>query len=422
MPATTSPPQHRIHTLDIVRGVAVMGILAMNIISFGLPAAAYVNPPTIGIEGPADWAAWLFGFLFIDGKMRGLFSLLFGASMLLVMERAAERGESATGVHLRRMGWLLAFGLVHFYCIWSGDILILYAVIGVAAYLFRKESSASLLSWSIVLLMMQLLITGGAALGLFAAAGQLSGPAPDPQAAAIWSNMVSGFGVAPGELTLEIAIHRGSYDDVFAYRMDELGSWPFYMLFDYGAETLAYFLLGMWALRSGFLAGTWEDRAYRRVAFICLALALPAYVLLAYWQWISGFRVEVLFAAQFALALLPRPLMVIAMAALIILWTRGGGALTSRISAAGRAAFTNYLGASIVLTTLFYGYGLGWYGHLSRTELWGVVLACWAGMLLWSKPWLERFAYGPFEWLWRSLARGRLQPMRKQAAPVAAHP
>ncbi len=107
--------------------------------------------------------------------------------------------------------------------------------------------------------------------------------------------------------------------------------------------------------------------------------------------------------------------MVVATAALIIIVSRSGGAFAGRIAAAGRAAFTNYLGTSIVMTTLFYGYGIGLFGQLSRAELWIPVVAMWAVMLLWPKPWLERYRYGPLEWVWRSLARGQLQPMRKPA-------
>ena len=107
-----------------------------------------------------------------------------------------------------------------------------------------------------------------------------------------------------------------------------------------------------------------------------------------------------------------RPVMIAAFAALIILATRGGGALVERVAAAGRAAFTNYLATSLVMTSLFYGYGAGLFGTMSRAQLWLVVVPMWALMLLWSRPWLERFRYGPFEWLWRSLARGAAQPMR----------
>jgi uncharacterized protein len=126
MTASDEPPP-RIHALDIVRGVAVMGILAMNIVAFAMPFNAYMNPAAFGSHGPADYASWLFSFIFIDGKMRGLFSFLFGASMLLVIDRAEAKGESPAGIHFRRMAWLLFFGLIHFYLIWYGDILIGYA-------------------------------------------------------------------------------------------------------------------------------------------------------------------------------------------------------------------------------------------------------------------------------------------------------
>jgi uncharacterized protein len=125
-----------------------------------------------------------------------------------------------------------------------------------------------------------------------------------------------------------------------------------------------------------------------------------------------------IFACAMAATTPFRPLMVIATASLIILLTRRGGSLVQRIAAAGRAAFTNYLGTSILMTTLFYGYGLGLYGALSRIELWAVVIAMWALMLLWSKPWLERFRNGPLEWLWRSLSRGRAERLRREPALV----
>ena len=143
-------------------------------------------------------------------------------------------------------------------------------------------------------------------------------------------------------------------------------------------------------------------------------IGIPAYVLLAWGYAQSGFTLPMTFAYVMAATVPFRPLMILATAALIILLTRRGGWLVDRIAAAGRTAFTNYLGTSILMTTLFYGYGFGLYGSLSRAELWPVVFAAWALMLLWSKPWLERFRYGPFEWLWRSLARGELQPMRRE--------
>ena len=111
-----------------------------------------------------------------------------------------------------------------------------------------------------------------------------------------------------------------------------------------------------------------------------------------------------------------RPLMIVGWACIVILLARPGGALTGRLQAAGRMAFTNYLMTSLICTTFFYGYGLGQYGHWTRAPLYLVVLGVWIAILLWSKPWLARFAQGPFEWLWRSLARGRLQPMKRADA------
>src|SRR3954465_1980574 len=125
-----APGRERIAALDIVRGFAVMGILAMNIVGFAMPGAAYLNPMAYGTQGPADLASWLFSFILIDGKMRGLFSFLFGASVLLVVERAEAGGRNPAAVHYSRMIWLLVIGLIHFYLIWWGDILSLYASIG----------------------------------------------------------------------------------------------------------------------------------------------------------------------------------------------------------------------------------------------------------------------------------------------------
>ncbi|NJM51736.1 MAG: hypothetical protein HC843_13435 [Sphingomonadales bacterium] len=133
------PPDslERYDSLDFLRGCAVMGILAMNITAFAMPETAYINPAAYGGADSGNIAAWLFGFLFFDGKMRGLFSLLFGASMMVIIIRATNRGEDAGKGHFTRMLWLVLFGLAHFFLIWWGDILFRYAATGAAAYLFH---------------------------------------------------------------------------------------------------------------------------------------------------------------------------------------------------------------------------------------------------------------------------------------------
>jgi len=168
----------------------------------------------------------------------------------------------------------------------------------------------------------------------------------------------------------------------------------------------------MAALKQGFLTGGWPLRRYVRIAAIGFALGVPLYALLAWLLWRGGFSTFDLLAYGITATTLIRPIMIVATTALVIMLFRRGGALSARVAAAGRAALTNYLGTSILMTTLFYGYGIGLFGRLSRAELWLVVLPAWALMLWWSKAWLNHFRYGPFEWLWRSLARGELQPMR----------
>jgi uncharacterized protein len=216
-----------------------------------------------------------------------------------------------------------------------------------------------------------------------------------------------------------MALYLGPWSGVAQYQLFEKTWMPVFFTFLFGWETLAYMLFGMAALKSGFLTGEWSDSVLRGVALAGFAIAVPAYALLAYLLIRDGFSPAGIFTYSFAASVPFRPLMVVAYAALIILLTRRGGWLVDRIAAAGRAAFTNYLGSSILMTGLFYGWGFGLFGSLSRAQLWPVVFLMWVLMLAWSKPWLDRFQYGPLEWLWRSLTRMQLQPMRR-LSPAAA--
>ena len=161
---SNAPASERIVTLDVVRGIAVMGIFSVNVVAFSMVFPAYMNPTAMGWEGPADWITWFANFVLIDGKMRSLFSMLFGASMLLVIERAAAAGRSPGRVHYARMIVLAIIGLLHFYVIWFGDILFMYAVGGMLAFLFRKCSNRKLLIWSACLFLLSAaFMTAGAA-------------------------------------------------------------------------------------------------------------------------------------------------------------------------------------------------------------------------------------------------------------------
>lgn len=406
-------PAARIRSLDIVRGVAVMGILAMNIVAFAMPPVAYMNPVAFGIDGVVDMASWVFSFIFIDGKMRGFFSFLFGASLAIVAESAARSGRRPFAVVGTRQFWLLVIGLIHFYFIWYGDILAHYAVIGMAAFLFRNKGTRTLVIVGIVLLLLQLLLFAGITSGMYAMEAKAAAPNATPEAIEAWREATRGFAdPGPEGIARSVAIYAGPYAGILHETWSVKGASPLVFILLFGFETLAYMLLGMAALKSGLLSGQWEPARYRKWAAIGLAIAVPAMAALA-WQLVAGgFEPQRIFLYGLTLTVPFRPLMIIAYASLVILLTRHGGWLVERIAATGQAAFTNYLGTSILMTFIFYGWGLGLFGRLDRAELWLPVIAMWLLMLLWSKPWLDRYRYGPLEWLWRSLSRGSLQPMR----------
>ncbi|MGF7150833.1 uncharacterized protein FHS96_004494 [Sphingomonas zeicaulis] len=405
----------RIATLDIVRGVAVMGILLMNIVAFAMPQAAYFNPAAYGGAQGLDLAAWGVMFVAIDGKMRGLFAMLFGASMLLVIERADARGENGTRIHLMRMAWLLLLGLAHLYLVWPGDILVHYALVGLIAFLFRHQPTRGLVVIGLLSLLLGIAMAamlGTGALELHAAA---FGPDGSEAAQRSWQAYEEIYGVPdPTFIARDLAAHRGSFADLLTYRRLNEVTPPLALLGVFGPETLGYMLLGMAGLRSGLLTGAWPPRRYARWAAIGFAISLPPSLALAMLIVASDFNTRMVIMAAAVAAVALHPIMTVAWAALIIRLTRHGGALVDRIAAAGRMALSNYLGTSLICATLFYGFGL--YGSLGRITLYFVVAAIWGMMLLWSRPWLDRFVFGPFEWLWRSLARGRIQPLiRKQA-------
>jgi uncharacterized protein len=420
MTATTAAGR-RIVSLDLLRGLAVMGILAMNIVAFAMPFQAYLNPVAYGGSEGVDLWAWTLAFIFIDGKMRAMFSILFGASLLLVVDRAeATRPGSGAVVHYRRMAVLLGFGLAHFFLIWFGDILAAYAVSGMVLYLFVGKEQAGLLRSSLLFFALALIVYGLIFLSPLLLQAAASAPDASADTVAQWEALKSDLGRPSAEvISRDIAIHSGPWTGIVAYSVTERWGFLLQGVTMFLPETLALMLLGMWGLRSGFLTGGWEAARYAKVATICLGIGLPAYAGLAGAMVASDFDVGMSLALSGFATLFFRPLVTLGYAALVLLAVKrgfGGGELGTRIAAAGRAAFTNYLGTSLLMTFLFYGWGLGLYGTFGRAQVYLLVIPAWALMLLWSRPWLERYRYGPLEWTWRSLARGAPQPMRKAIA------
>jgi len=400
-------------TLDAMRGFAVMGILAMNIIGFAMPEWAYITPAAYGTETVADQITWAFSFIFIDGKMRGLFSLLFGASMMLVMDRATAKGESAAQVHYRRMGWLAVFGLAHYFFIWFGDVLFLYAIVGMIAFWFRDWPPERLVKVALIIFAVGLVIWGLQFGGL--QVWQFLATRPDASADMVrqYREMMDSpdfaFNIAP-----DLALHRGSYAEIVA---DKLNDWsaPITTVLMSVCETLPLMMIGMAMHKSGFMTGNWEAADYRRWAMRLVPIGLLLTAALAAWMMAADFDRVTSLAVFFFWGAVPRMMLTIGYAAVLILLIGRYRyhLMLARVAAAGRSAFSNYLGTSIAMTTIFYGYGFGLFGDVGRVGVWVFVIGAWAVMLFWSKPWLTKFHYGPLEWLWRSLARGKMQAMRR---------
>jgi uncharacterized protein len=415
--ASPAPMDSRFISLDVVRGIAVMGILLMNIVGFAMPFQAYSNPTAYGGTGPIDMAFWATNFVLADGKMRGLFSILFGASMLLVIQRAEASQRSSALTHYSRMTWLLLFGVIHAYAIWYGDILMLYAGVGMVAYFFRKMEAHKLVTLGIILIIAQAVLVGGVTYSLWALREAALAPDAQPETVQAWFEMAAMSGSPPPDaLAANLALYRGDYAGIMGQRLGPDLMLPIIGNFMFSFATLGLMLLGMAGLKSGFLTGALSRETYAKCIRYGYLVGIPVQMLLALFLMRSGFDPVSLWLYDMSLQMVPDLLIILAHAALILYWVKSsaGSALIARVAATGRAAFTNYLGTSLVCTTIFYGYGFGFYGEFSRASLYIVVLGVWALMLLWSKPWLDRFRYGPLEWLWRSLARRELQSIRKQ--------
>jgi uncharacterized protein len=405
----------RITTIDAVRGVAVMGILLMNIVAFGMPGAAYGDPTFYGGSSGANWAAWAVNYVIADGKFRALFTMLFGASTVLIAERAVAAGQSPARVHYARMVWLFVFGMIHAYLIWYGDILVLYAVCGSVMFAAWRWPPRLLLTTGIALLLIQLAV----GLSTYHAIKTLRTDAAQPGAPAAvvedWTNIRDTINPPPALRDAELANYRGGYHDNLTQRA------PTALLFQTQLEplslpdTLALIAIGMALFRLGFFSGAWPMRRYAIIAGIGYAIAIPPDLVLMEWVTRSNHSgVIALLTDAFHLSIL-RPPIALAHASMIIMIAKSGDVLklTERVSAVGRMAISNYVGTSILCTTLFYGFGFGLFGYLERWQLYPVVGGVWIIMLAWSKPWLDRFRYGPLEWLWRSLARWQWQSMRR---------
>ena len=413
--AAMSParPDERIGALDFIRGVAVMGIVFANIAAFGQPFSAAFDPKA-SMTQPGEWDrwAWLVQLVLIDGKLRGLFTLLFGAGLILFTDKAAARG-AGIGLQVRRLFWLLCFGVAHFVLLWQGDILMSYAIAGVAVLPFLRWGGHRLLAAGLIGYV-------AGALALTALYGFTAMVARDDMA----GHPVFGGSHTQIEAAEKLAtaqdqalaglIQAGDYAGFVRHNLlhlpDQLG---FSVLLNM-AETLPLLLLGMGLYRLGFFSGAFKRRRVLRWSVAGVIAGGAATALLGWQEMRHGFSYFGTIWVIMGSSMLPRLPMILGLAGLLISAdARARGWLGERVRAVGRTAFSNYLGTSFAMLWVFHGFGLGLFGELGRVELYGVAAAAAVAMMLWSKPWLDRFCYGPLEWLWRCLTYGKRFALRR---------
>jgi len=403
----------RIASLDFIRGVAVMGILAANIVIFGQPITAAMWPG--GFAGPDNdpggWL-WIAQFVLIDGKMRGLFTLLFGAGVMLFLDKAWGRGATRW-LQARRLGWLLVFGLLHYFLLWQGDILTLYALCGLLVLAcVRWDVQTQLVSALVLYAVGALLWTALFYYFYLIAETPLGGSAMVAEAR---DGVLAAKAIPVADAAAETTLMRdGSWLANVAHRLDRHGFDWLTVLWQVAWETIPLMLLGMALYRAGVFDGRMDPRRQRRWGWAGLLGGGAATLLLALWVRAQGFTY---FSTMFAFmgpSMLTRLPMILGLAALLALWApKATGWLGQRTVAAGRMAFSNYLGTSFVMLFVFSGWALDLFGRFGRPQLYLVALLGCAAMLAWSKPWLTRFRYGPLEWLWRCLTYWRLFPLKR---------
>ncbi|MFB0613439.1 DUF418 domain-containing protein [Aurantiacibacter poecillastricola] len=404
-PATRT---ERIASLDIIRGIAVLGILAANIVAFGQPWSAYSWPGGFlsGHDSTSDWL-WVAQFVLVDGKMRGLFSLLFGAGMVLFMERARQRGASEM-LLARRLAILLLFGLIHFYFIWRGDILVLYAISGLAGMMFLKFPAERALTLGLIGYVIGAIVYGVALGSAYLVSDTAFGAQPGMEASR--GSVAEAKQATLEDDRIEIPIMtEGTYSDFVSHNLAEHLFDPFDNLVLLMLETVPLMIMGMGFYRFGWFNPGGDEGERRTWGWALVLLGGGASLTMGLWIKSGGLTYWGTMSAISAFSLLPRLPMIIGLALLLALYgNAASGWLAERLAAAGRAAFSNYIGTSLLMMLVFHSWAGGLWGELTRPELYLVVLLGWAMMLAWSGPWLSRYRYGPLEWLWRCLTYGRL--------------
>ena len=389
----------RLVALDTVRGVAVLGILAANIVGMGQPMAAAGWPGGF-LEPPRPVDDWLWGaqLVLVDGKFRGLFTVLFGAGMVLFARSAAARGLG-DGLLARRLGWLALFGIAHWALLWRGDILLTYAVAGFVALPMLAWPAARQLTLGLI----GYLVGAAMIAGVTAALTMI-----DPGGLADIVAEERADGRAEAALVLA-GDHGAVVAHALSAHLSDLVANVLWALF----ETVPLLLIGVSLVQFGLFDGGADPRRQRRWGWTLWLGGTAATIGIAWAALQGGIRYPDAMRAA-AWTTFPALAATLGLMALLALWGQSAkGWLADRLAEAGRCAFSNYIGSSALALAVFSGWGLGLFGQLGRLQLYGVMLVFWLIMLGWPKYWLARFRHGPLEWLWRCLTYGTRLPLRR---------
>lgn len=405
--------KNRIIAIDVLRGFALLGILLMNIMSFSMPDIAYLNPTIYG--GDDLWNRFVYSVthLIADQKFMALFSMLFGASVMLLTNKLSTRKQNPAKAHYIRNMWLFIIGLTHATLIWDGDILMIYAVSAFMLYFFRNVAP----KWQLLLGLMIYLSPSLLNLSIQYLLPELNTAGRDA--------LIAYWQPSQEEIEYELAHFRGGYAKQVAYRWktehalacsegQNLLNLSFFV--DLFARAFGMMLTGMAFYTWGILTAQRSDNFYRRMLIIGFGLGFPLALLglglsvLYEWQW------QYVFFLQRIPNHLATPLIANGYIGLIMLWSRRSMWLFLRepLAAVGRTALTNYIGQSLIGTFIFYGFGLGLYGHIDRITQLFVILVIWGIQLFVASWWLSHFHYGPLEWLLRLLTYLKWQPIRRE--------
>lgn len=426
---------NRIDSLDILRGIAVFGILLMNISAFGMIWQAYGNPNASG--GATGFNLRLFEIMNVgfEGTMRGLFSMLFGAGIVLMTERmeAAGAGLRTAEIHFRRMSWMMLFGFIHWaLLLWAGEILFAYSMCGFLLFAVRKVAAKWQLVAGVALLVTAGLWTnfehdGTAALAEEAAQIETfkagGGTLSEEQEATLgeWTELRSHSIPTEESTAMFTAWHTGSYPEAVAgqFGFSREFQWneaPFWLFFD----MIPFMLIGMALLKWQVLTAERPAQFYAVMMLAGYGIGIP----------LGLYELGLLTAGDYGPVAateanrtyqISRLAMVVGHLGLVLMAIRGGVLrwLQRGLAAAGQMALSNYIGQTLICTVLFYGFGFGLYNQLDRAQLYLIVLAIAAFEMAFSLVWLRTFRFGPLEWVWRSLTYWKRQPMRLHPASEA---